>query len=95
MTVNSRSKIFNDQFRAGSPRAVAVDGQRSLVYLMDQLRGKPAAAKLDIPEMPPRSKCLGVEFIEFAVDDHTADELAHFISGLGFQQAWRSTNRKR
>src|SRR5215470_9076039 len=31
-------EIFNDQFRAGSPRSVAVDGQRSLVYLMDQLR---------------------------------------------------------
>ena len=33
-------EIFNDQFRAGSPRSVAVDGQRSLVYLMDQLREK-------------------------------------------------------
>jgi 4-hydroxyphenylpyruvate dioxygenase len=79
-------KIFNDQFRAGSPRAIAVDGQRSLVYLMDQLRGTPAAARLDIPEMPPRSKCLGVEFIEFATDDQTADELAKLISGLGFQR---------
>ena len=79
-------KIFNDQFHAGSPRAIAVDGQRSLVYLMDQLRGKPAAAKLEIPAMPPRSQCMGVEFIEFAADDHTADELARFISGLGFQR---------
>ena len=26
-------EIFNDQFRAGSPRAVAIDGQRSLIYL--------------------------------------------------------------
>ena len=80
-------EIFNDQFRAGSPRAVAVDGQRSLVYLMDQLRDKNGAAARDIPPMPPRSKCLGVEFIEFAVDDRTADELAQFFAGLGFQQA--------
>src|SRR6185369_7385927 len=36
-------EIFNDQFRAGSPRSVAVDGQRSLVYLMDQLRAKVAS----------------------------------------------------
>ena len=80
-------EIFNDQFRAGSPRSVAVDGQRSLIYLMDQLRGKSGTASLDIPAMPPRSKCLGVEFIEFAVDDRTADELGKFIAALGFHKA--------
>jgi 4-hydroxyphenylpyruvate dioxygenase len=80
-------EIFNDEFRAGSPRSVAVDGQRSLVYLMDRLRDAPGAAALDIPPVPPRSKCLGVEFIEFATDDRTADELAQFLSGLGFQKA--------
>jgi 4-hydroxyphenylpyruvate dioxygenase len=80
-------EIFNDQFRAGSPRSVAVDGQRSLIYLMDQLRGKSGTASLGIPAMPPRSKCFGVEFIEFAVDDRTADELGQFISGLGFHKA--------
>ncbi len=80
-------EIFNDQFRAGSPRSVALDGQRSLIYLMDQLRGKNGTASLDIPAMPPRSKCLGVEFIEFAVDDRSAGELAQFFSGLGFQKA--------
>ena len=36
-------EIFNDQFRAGSPRGVAVDGQRSLVYLMDQMRDRAGA----------------------------------------------------
>lgn len=79
-------EIFNDQFRAGSPRAVAVDGQRSLIYLMDQLRGKSGTASIGIPSMPPRQKCLGVEFIEFAVDDRAADELAHFLSRLGFRK---------
>jgi 3-dehydroshikimate dehydratase len=80
-------EIFNDQFRAGSPRSVAVDGQRSLIYLMDQLRGKSGAGSLGIPAMPPRSKCLQVEFIEFAVDDRSGDELAQFLSGIGFQKA--------
>ncbi len=77
-------EIFNDQFRAGSPRSVAVDGQRSLVYLMDQLREKDGTTAREFPALPPRSKCLGVEFIEFAVDDRVADELALFLSGLGF-----------
>jgi 4-hydroxyphenylpyruvate dioxygenase len=78
-------KIFNDQFRAGSPRSVAIDGQRSLVYLLDQLRQKGSATTFNIPAIPPRSKCLGVEFIEFAVNERTGDELAQFFSGLGFQ----------
>ena len=30
-------EIFNDQFRGGSARSIAVDGHRSLVYLMDQV----------------------------------------------------------
>ena len=30
-------EIFNDQFRAGSARSVAVDGHRSLLFLLDQL----------------------------------------------------------
>jgi 4-hydroxyphenylpyruvate dioxygenase len=77
-------EIFNDQFRAGSPRAVALDGQRSLIYLMDQLRAKTGKSVLDVPVLPPRSKCLGVEFIEFAVDDRTGDELKQFLGGLGF-----------
>jgi 4-hydroxyphenylpyruvate dioxygenase len=77
-------EIFNDQFRAGSPRSVASDGQRSLVYLMDQLRAKTGKAAIETPSMPPRSKCLGVEFIEFAVDDRTGDELKQFLGGLGF-----------
>ena len=52
---------------------------------MDQLRAKGGKAVADIPQMPPRSKCLGVEFIEFAVDDRTAQELEQFIAGLGFR----------
>jgi 4-hydroxyphenylpyruvate dioxygenase len=80
-------EIFNDQFRAGSPRAVAVDGQRSVVYLMDQLRRKIGSAIPDFPALPPRSQCHGVEFIEFAVDDHTASDLAKFFAGLGFRNS--------
>jgi 4-hydroxyphenylpyruvate dioxygenase len=82
-------EIFNDQFRAGSPRSVAIDGQRSLVYLLDQLRSRSGRPVSDVPQMPPRSKCLGVEFIEFAVDDRSADELARLLAGLGFRNTAR------
>ena len=52
-------EIFNDQFRAGSARSVAVDGHRSLRFLLDQLaadRHRPRHAAL-----PPRSQGAGVE----------------------------------
>jgi 4-hydroxyphenylpyruvate dioxygenase len=78
-------EIFNDQFSGGSPRSIAVDGQRSLVYLFDQLRAKNGKAAFDLPAMPPRSRCLGVEFIEFAVDERIAGELGQFFSGIGFR----------
>ena len=79
-------EIFNDQFRAGSARSVAVDGQRSLVYLMDQMRGTSAVAAELAPRIPPRAKCLGIEFIEFAADQRAATDLARLFSGLGFRK---------
>ena len=83
-------EIFNDQFRAGSPRGVAVDGQRSLVYLMDQMRGRPGALANAAPQMPPRARCLGVEFLEFAADDRAAAELAQLFAGIGIPQGRRA-----
>jgi 4-hydroxyphenylpyruvate dioxygenase len=80
-------EIFNDQFRAFSPRAVALDGQRSLIYLMDQLRGRKGAFAKAPPDLPPRAKCLGVEFVEFTADDSAASELAGLFAGLGFRKA--------
>jgi 4-hydroxyphenylpyruvate dioxygenase len=86
-------EIFNDQFRAGSPRTVAIDGQRSLAYLMDQVRAKNGKSAIAIPAMPARAKCLGVEFIEFAVDETTADELGRLFAALGFQAVARHKSK--
>src|SRR5688572_13035770 len=80
-------EIFNDQFRGGSARSVAVDGHRSLRFLLDQLAartGKPAAG---IPKMPPRARCAGIEFIEFAMDEGSAPAFERVLSGLGFRRA--------
>jgi 4-hydroxyphenylpyruvate dioxygenase len=79
-------EIFNDQFRAGPPRGIAIDGQRSLVYLMDQMRGRAGAHAKSAPQIPPRAKCLGIEFLEFAADDRTAAALARLFAGLGFRK---------
>jgi len=79
-------EIFNDQFRAGSPRGVALDGQRSLINLTDQLRTKSSVIAKSAPQLPPRARCLGVEFIEFAADDNAAKELARLFARLGFRK---------
>jgi 4-hydroxyphenylpyruvate dioxygenase len=53
---------------------------------MDQLRGRADRMLLGLPQLPPRSKCLGVEFIEFAVNEESAGDLATLFTGLGFRK---------
>jgi 4-hydroxyphenylpyruvate dioxygenase len=73
-------EIFNDQFRAGSARSVAIDGHRSLIYLLDQLRGRTFSTR----SLPPRARCLGTEFIEFALDEASEPAFGALLRGLGF-----------
>lgn len=79
-------EIFNDQFRGGSPNSIAVDGHRSLVYLMDQVKQKEPDIKLDMPEIPSRINVEGIEFIEFAVDDEEAEQLSNMLQTMGFKK---------
>jgi len=82
-------EIFNDQFRGGSPRAIAADGHRSLIYLGDQVRRKPGANTLSVTPMPERSVVGGVAFIEFSVADADAGELIAILRSLGFRKTAR------
>jgi 4-hydroxyphenylpyruvate dioxygenase len=86
-------EIFNDQFRGGSSRQVAVDGHRSLVYMLDRLRQRSRSPARDLPVLPQRAKCLGVEFIEFAMDDHAAAGFEALLSQLGFRRAGRHISK--
>ena len=43
-------EIFNDQFRGGSPKAISVDGHRSLKWLMDQVGRERTGARRGRPE---------------------------------------------
>ncbi|MBB3018164.1 4-hydroxyphenylpyruvate dioxygenase [Microvirga lupini] len=80
-------EIFNDRFRAGSARSVAIDGQRSLIVMLDELRRRTGAALPGLQTLPPKAVCSGVEFVEFAVDERSAVGLEHVLKGLGFQKA--------
>jgi 4-hydroxyphenylpyruvate dioxygenase len=82
-------EIFNDQFRAGSARSVAVDGHRSLMNMLDQLPAPhPLATK-----MPKRSKVLGTEFVEFAMDAQTTPSFEMLLAGLGFNKSGQHVSK--
>ena len=89
-------EIFNDQFRAGSARSLAIDGLRSLIYLLDcmpsQAHAKPAPAP-SVARLPAQSQCLGVEFVEFAVDEKAADALGRLFAGMGFARAGKHVSK--
>lgn len=80
-------EIFNDQFRAGSARNVAVDGRRSLLFLLDQLRERTGSAQKELAALPLRSRCLGTEFIEFAIDENDASAFEKLLRTLGFARS--------
>lgn len=85
-------EIFNDGFRAAPPRANAVDGLRSLLYLEEKTRQLLAAdaqtPNLDLLfDTPPASRYHGVEFLEFAVDEAAGAKLSGWLQRLGFAKA--------
>ncbi|WP_274627111.1 bifunctional sugar phosphate isomerase/epimerase/4-hydroxyphenylpyruvate dioxygenase family protein [Arvimicrobium flavum] len=87
-------EIFNDQFRGGSPKSIAVDGRRSLVYLMDQVRRTEPDIAIAVPDMPDRVRASGVEFVEFAADEAEAEELCALLHAMGFAKAGRHVSKE-
>ena len=80
-------EIFNDQFRSGSARSVAIDGHRSLRFMFDQLGTSTIG-------LPPRAKAEGVSFIEFSADDQDAPRLETLLAGLGFRRAGQHRSKQ-
>jgi 4-hydroxyphenylpyruvate dioxygenase len=82
-------EIFNDRFRAGSTTEVALDGMRSLDFLLEQVeRGSGARALPDA-----RTACQGIEFIEFCASEDEAKQLGHMLHTLGFVPTHRHVRK--
>ena len=75
-------EIFSDRFRAGSARSLAIDGQRSLLFMLDELAKKAGGAPFGT--LPPRSRCHGIEFLEFALDEQSRPGFERTLAGIGF-----------
>jgi 4-hydroxyphenylpyruvate dioxygenase len=86
-------EIFNDQFRGGSPKSIAVDGRRSLVYLMDQVVRAEPDVRIAVPTMPDRIAVTGVEFVEFTADEAEAEQLTDLLRMMGFRLAGQHKNK--
>lgn len=86
-------EIFNDQFRGGSPRAIADDGHRSLIWLMDKVRRDEPALPVNLPPMPAPVGVEGVAFIEFAADEAGAASIGKLLSSMGFVEAGRHVSK--
>ena len=80
-------EIFNDSFRAGSARYVAIDGQRSLLVTLDELRQRSGVPVRGLPQLPPRAHCSGIDFVEFALDEAAAATFETALGALGFVKA--------
>jgi 4-hydroxyphenylpyruvate dioxygenase len=77
-------EVFNDDFRAAPARPTAIDGLRSLIFAEAEAGGR---------ALPPPPVFDGVEFVEFAVDEATAQELADVLGHLGFRRAGRHRSK--
>ena len=78
-------EIFSDRFRAGSARRVAIDGQRSLLFLLDELRATAGVEVPGVPALPPRSRVEAIEFLEFAMDQPSAVAFENILARLGLR----------
>ena len=54
---------------------------------MDQVRREEPDIAIEVPRMPERVGVKGVEFVEFAADEHEAKTLADMLRMLGFGHA--------
>lgn len=77
-------EIFNDQFRGGSSKSVAIDGYRSLISLMDDVRRAEPEISLALPDFPKRSETTGLSFVEFASRGEEAQRLSKYLECMGF-----------
>ena len=86
-------EIFNDQFRGGSSKLVAVDGYRSLISLMDDVRRAEPDISLDLPDFPRRSETTGLSFVEFASRGEEVQRLGGYLESMGFSKIGKHKNK--
>lgn len=80
-------EIFYDRIRGGRAKELARDGNRSLVFLLDEVRRAEPESELGSPDIPPRIDIKQIEFVEFASQADEGDALAQLLGSMGFVRA--------
>ncbi len=86
-------EIFNDRFRAGSAHSVALDGHRSLIWLIDETARRFGRRIAGAVEMAPPAPVEDVEFVEFAVDDRDLPKFESLLTAMGFAKVGRHRSK--
>lgn len=86
-------EIFNDRFRAGSARSVALDGHRSLIHLLDEASRRHGSPVSGAVPMPPPEPVAAIEFIEFAVHEGDRPRFETLLKRLGFTLTGRHRSK--
>ncbi len=86
-------EIFNDRFRAGSARSVALDGHRSLIYLLDEASRRHGSPVNGAEPMPAPEPVSAIEFIEFAVHEGDRPRFETLLKRLGFAMSGRHRSK--
>lgn len=71
----------------------AENGFRALVNLLDEVEQTEPEIQFGIPRLPPRVPATGIEFIEFAVNADSADELGKMLSAMAFRRERRHVSK--
>ncbi len=87
-------EIFNDRFRAGSATSVALDGRRSLIWMMEEAGRRTGRPVRGAAPMPPPSPVSKVEFLEFAVNERDRPGFEAMLAALGFTRTGRHRSKE-
>ena len=89
-------EVFNDVFRQADPGPTAVDAQRSLLALQEDLAAVPGLPESVYPRLacpPPPAPVTGYAFCEIGADSTSAEPMANLLTGMGFAAAARHTKQ--
>ena len=86
-------EVFNDQFRGTPPRAIALDGKRSITHLVDAaMRAEPSS--VPAKPLPPRAQVQGMSFVEFSSSPRESAQLSSQFRTMGFECTARHRSKE-
>jgi 4-hydroxyphenylpyruvate dioxygenase len=84
---------LGEQDQEARAEQITQDGYRSLVSLLDDVSGSEPGLSLIPSRLPARSNVRGVEFVEFAADKESHDQLAALLKSMCFRMERRHISK--